>query len=132
MGVHLLLPLKILAKSIFADATDYMIIGYTTIVLAFTPFLTEVEDHIKFVVWLILSILGMILLLYNIRRKKIDNEHRQEELIRKRMENIAYKYETLEVLDIARMMSTEEMEVLQKKIDRKKKEMDEDFKKLSE
>lgn len=132
MGVHLFLPLKLLAKSIFADATDWVIIGYNTILIAFIPFLTEVEDHIKFAVWLILSILGMILLLYNIRRKKIDNEHRQEELIRKRMENVAYRYETIEVINVAKMLITEEMDELERTMKDKRKQIDDDLKKLSE
>lgn len=120
MAIHLAVPLKIAFKTVFSDAWDYVSIGYNTGLILFMS-LVELEAHIKFAVWFILSVLGIVLFVVNIHRKIIENK-------RKKMENVVYKHENLEVITITQMMSEEEMIALEKKIAKRRAEMENELK----
>lgn len=131
VGLHLVEPVKLFFKTMFTDSMDYITIGYNAVMLFSIAFLSDIEDHIKFVIWFALSILGIILFYYNIHKRKLENERIKIENERKEIENLVFKYESLEVLKVASMLSEQEYEVLEMKIRQRREQMKNDIEKLS-
>ena len=124
--MHIVEPLKTAFKTVFHDVWDYVVFGYNAGVVGVMS-LIDVEAHLKIMIGIVLSLLGIVIMALNIHRKYIENR-------RKQMENTVYRYEVLESVHVAKTFLSEEEEDLErrlKEIRKRKEEADDDIKKLS-